>query len=89
MTLNRVMSPIELEAMQKVAIAVAQSVFHSSWLAKNVDASSKEKSTPPTGAPKAAANPAAAPIDIRSRLSASFRKCESSNDSVVKILFQD
>jgi len=36
--------------------------------------SSKENSTPPIGAPKAAATPAAAPQDTKSRFSLSFRK---------------
>ena len=39
-----------------------------------VDASSNENSTPPNGAPNAAATPAAAPIEMKSRLSLSFRK---------------
>lgn len=37
------------------------------------DPSSREKSTPPTGAPKAAATPAAAPADTKSRFSWSLR----------------
>ena len=36
---------------------------------QNDDPSSKLKSTPPMGAPKAAATPAAAPLDTKSRLS--------------------
>ena len=64
--------------MQNVAIAVAKRDFQSIWFAKKVEASSKENKTPPTGAPKAAANPAAAPMEIRSRRSASFLKCDNS-----------
>ena len=45
----------------------------SAWFQKEAP-SSKLKSTPPTGAPNAAATPAAAPPDTKSRFSWSWRK---------------
>mmetsp|Transcript_3433 Transcript_3433/g.11255 ORF Transcript_3433/g.11255 Transcript_3433/m.11255 type:complete len:250 (+) Transcript_3433:1251-2000(+) len=51
----------------------AANVRHvNAWFQKD-DPSSREKRTPPTGAPKAAATPAAAPPDTKSRFSWSLR----------------
>ena len=61
-----------------LSISVEQSaqkkVRHVSGCDQYVAASSSAKSTPPIGAPKAAATPAAAPAETKSRLSWSLRK---------------
>lgn len=51
-----------------------KSTFHvSPWFQKD-EPSSRLNKVPPIGAPKAAATPAAAPADTKSRLSLSLRK---------------
>ena len=51
-----------------------KNTIHVSCVLQKELASSSENRIPPTGAPKAAATPAAAPPDTKSRLSRSFRK---------------
>jgi hypothetical protein len=55
-----------------VAQVVHRSDRHITFLDQKLEASSIENKTPPIGAPKAAAKPAAAPADINSRLSLSL-----------------
>ena len=52
----------------------AKNVCHDNFMFQNDDTSSIENSSPPTGAPKAEATPAAAPAEMKLRL---FEKCRT------------
>ena len=59
-------------SVTSTAVEVAISERHMSSDPQNDDASSFANRIPPIGAPNAAANPAAAPIEMKSRRSVSF-----------------
>ena len=51
----------------------AKNVCHDNFMFQNDDTSSIENSSPPTGAPKAEATPAAAPAEMKLRLFEKWR----------------